>query len=458
MTRREIAVVTGALVLALGLSAVLFVGTMASEPASASAIAPRPRIFFDLRNTPPPATRSIADIQERVGPFAAIVPLQRNMTDSARDAAGFLLILIVTATTLLVAHERVVSAYRASLGGWRTQLRVLLTGFAVLGLGLSATALAWVVFLGYVATTARGAPFGVPAALQIGMAAFGVIVVFLIAVLAIGFAATSWRLGDALRRDAPLYPLADPRARRARARAGHRVRARSRRDGAAHQPNGRDHRMNLGTLTATWPGRIVALVVAATVIGGATMVIRGNGAAPKVDLRTTTVTRGSVTQTVSVSGSVNAFGQARLSFKTGGKLDKVYVVVGQPVTAGQPLAKLDTTDLETALATAQQNLASAQANYQKQVLSAADTQQSLADAQRSGATNVANAQTSLSKLRTNYATAKTNFGTYSVGATLLYILWQIPALGALALALVIAYALGAVVTARLISPTGGTTA
>lgn len=202
MTRREIAIVFFALVMALGLSAVLFVGTMATEPASASQgdRAPRPRIFFDLRNTPPPATRSIADVQERVGPFAAIVPLQRNMTDSARDAAGFLLILIVTATTLLVAHERVVSAYRASLGGWRTQVRVLLTGFAVLGLGLSATALAWVVFLGYVATSARGAPFGVPAALQVGMAAFGVILVFLVAVLAIGFAATSWRLGDALFR------------------------------------------------------------------------------------------------------------------------------------------------------------------------------------------------------------------------------------------------------------------
>jgi hypothetical protein len=214
MTRREVAVVFFALVVALGLSAVLFVGTMASEPASSSADdrPPRPRIFFDLRNTPPPATRSIADVQQRVGPLAAIVPLQRNMSDSARDAAGFLLILIITATTLLMAHERVVSAYRASLGGWRTQLRVLLTGFAVLGLGLSATALAWVVFLGYVATTARGAPFGVPAALQVGMAAFGVILVFLVLVLAIGFAATSWRLGDALFRSRVLarYQTAVP--------------------------------------------------------------------------------------------------------------------------------------------------------------------------------------------------------------------------------------------------------
>ena len=199
MTRRDLAVVIAALVIALGASALLFVGTMASEPAADAATA-RPRIFFDARNTPPPATRTIADVQQRVGPLAPIVPLQRNMSDTARDAAGFLLIIVITAATLLVAHERVVAAYRASLGGWRTQLRVVLTGLAVLGLGLSATALAWVVYLGYVATTARATPFAVPVALQIGLSAFAVIAIVLIAVLAIGFAAASWRLGDQLFR------------------------------------------------------------------------------------------------------------------------------------------------------------------------------------------------------------------------------------------------------------------
>jgi len=200
MSRRDTVLVLGALVLALGLSAVLYVGTMAAEPMSAANVAPaRPRVFFDSRGELPPA-RTVADVQDRVGPFAAIVPLQRNMSDNARDAAGFLLVILVTATTLVVANARVVSAYRASLGGWRTQLRVLLTGVAVLGLGFSATALAWVVYLGYVATNARGAPFGVPVALQLGLAAFGVIVVVMLAILAVGFSATAWRLGDTLLR------------------------------------------------------------------------------------------------------------------------------------------------------------------------------------------------------------------------------------------------------------------
>jgi len=163
------------------------------------------------------------------------------------------------------------------------------------------------------------------------------------------------------------------------------------------------------TLMATWPGRFVALVVVGALVGGATLIARGNSPAPAATLRTTTVTRGSVTQTVSVSGSVNAFGQARLAFKTGGKLDKVYVVTGQTVSAGQPLAKLDTTDLETALATAQQNLANAQASYQKQVLQASDTQKSLDDTQRQNATDIANAQQSLNKIKTNYASAKFNY-------------------------------------------------
>ena len=199
MTRQDTLVVLGAAVVAIAASVMLYVGTMASEPAAtANASAARPRIFFGLQQTLPPSTRTLAEVQDRVGPLAAVVPLQRGLSDNARDAAGFLLVLIVTATTLTVAHGRVVSAYRASLGGWSAQLRVLLTGFAVLGLGISATALAWVVYLGYVATAARGAPFGVPAALQLGLAAFGVILVFLLAVLAIGFAATSWRLGDAI--------------------------------------------------------------------------------------------------------------------------------------------------------------------------------------------------------------------------------------------------------------------
>ena len=129
---------------------------------------------------------------------------RQSRSRAARDAAAFLLVVLITASTLLLAHGQVVAAYRATLGGWRTHLRVLLSGLAVLGLGASGGALAWVVYLGFVATAARTAPFGVPAALQIGLTVFGVLVVLALIILAIGFSAAAWRLGDALFRSRAL--------------------------------------------------------------------------------------------------------------------------------------------------------------------------------------------------------------------------------------------------------------
>jgi RND family efflux transporter MFP subunit len=169
-------------------------------------------------------------------------------------------------------------------------------------------------------------------------------------------------------------------------------------------------------LLGTWPGRVGVLVLVGAVGGGGVLYARGNTAAPKGELRTAAVARGSVSQTVSVSGSVSALGQARLAFKTGGKLSQVYVTTGQAVTAGQPLAKLDAADLETALATAQQSLANAQAGYQKQLLAASDTQRSLEDTQKSTANDIATAQSTYNKLKSNYAAAKTNFGSFTTTA------------------------------------------
>ena len=175
--------------------------------------------------------------------------------------------------------------------------------------------------------------------------------------------------------------------------------------------------MNPIGLLATWPGRIGALVLVGAIAGGAVFVARGNTAAPGTAVRTATVARGSVSQTVSVSGSISALGQARLAFKSGGKVAQVYVSTGQAVTLGQPLAKLDTTDLEAALATAQQNLANAQASYQKQLLSAQDTQKSLDQARQTAANDLAAAQATVTKLKSAYASAKTNFGSFTDAAT-----------------------------------------
>src|SRR2546423_9203186 len=88
------------------------------------------RIFFDARSSPPPA-RTVIDTQRDLpGALQPIVPVQRGLTDTARDAAGYLLILLATSGALVLARDQVVSTYRASFGGWRAPLPVLLSRLA----------------------------------------------------------------------------------------------------------------------------------------------------------------------------------------------------------------------------------------------------------------------------------------------------------------------------------------
>jgi HlyD family secretion protein len=162
-----------------------------------------------------------------------------------------------------------------------------------------------------------------------------------------------------------------------------------------------------GILT-TWPGRVFAVALVGLVAGGAVFVSRANAPAAKTELRTQAVTKGSVIQSIAVSGSVAAMNQTKLSFRTAGKIAAVYVSVGQQVTAGQPLAKLDTTDLEAALAQAQANLVTAQNNYNRTASTTGDAQKALNQARQQAAQDLATAQGALNKITSNYAAAKNN--------------------------------------------------
>jgi hypothetical protein len=194
MKQRDTLIVLGAVMLAVGISAILLASSLAT------AGSPGRRIFFDARSSPPPA-RTVTEVQRGLPEaLRPILPVQRGVTDIARDAAAYLLTLLATSAALVLAREQVVTTYRASLGGWRSQLRVLLTGLAVIGVGASAAALAWIVFLGSVATLRSAGLVGVPAALQMGLAAFSVVLVVAGIAALVGFAAASWRLGDALFR------------------------------------------------------------------------------------------------------------------------------------------------------------------------------------------------------------------------------------------------------------------
>jgi hypothetical protein len=195
LSGRDTVFALGAIVVAIAIATVLLVGSMAAgadEPG-------RARFFFvnfggrvvqPIRNTV-----ASGDVPT---PLRAVVPFQRGVSDTARDAAGYLLVVIGVSAVLVLGREPVLGAYRAARGGWRTQLRVLGTGVAVLLLFASAIFLGGVVLLGALAVGFRDAPSGIQFGLQVGLMTMAVFAAALLLVALVGFAAASWRLGDAI--------------------------------------------------------------------------------------------------------------------------------------------------------------------------------------------------------------------------------------------------------------------
>ena len=183
-------------------------------------------------------------------------------------------------------------------------------------------------------------------------------------------------------------------------------------------------------LVGTWPGRVLIGALVAVLIGTPVLIGRITAAPAAAETRTAPVTRGSVTQSVAVSGSVNAGGSIRLNFQASGRVAEILVKVGDPVTAGQVLARLDTTNLESALAQAQANLASAQARYDQTAagtaaedvasarLNVENAQRSLETARRTADNDVATAKQNLAKLTGTYTTARANFSSLATRARL----------------------------------------
>ena len=205
------------------------------------------------------------------------------------------------------------------------------------------------------------------------------------------------------------------------------------------------------SLISTWTGKAIVGVIAIAAVGGLVVAPRLTASAPPPAVRTATVARGNVTQTVAVSGSLNAFAVYKMSFKvSGAKLADVPAKVGQAVSIGTVLGRLDTTDFENAVRQATVNLTSAQARYDQTVagatpedvaiarnqvetaqktydLSQKSTQNDLASAQQSldnakrtldqmkqsTANDLASAQQTFERVKTSYSSARSTFGALS---------------------------------------------
>lgn len=182
-----------------------------------------------------------------------------------------------------------------------------------------------------------------------------------------------------------------------------------------------------GTMFGGRRGRLLAGAVVLLVVAGA-VVSRGASSGPApVAPRTAPAARGTVIQTVAVSGAVNPAGQIRLNFKAGGRLSEVLVRIGDQVTAGQVMARLDTTDLDIALRQAQASLMSTQAKYDQTVAGVspedvAVAKQSVDNAKRSldqtrqtTANDLTVAQQSFDKLRSGYVAGQNGFSLLTSG-------------------------------------------
>jgi multidrug efflux pump subunit AcrA (membrane-fusion protein) len=122
-----------------------------------------------------------------------------------------------------------------------------------------------------------------------------------------------------------------------------------------------------------------------------------------------TVTTGTISQTVSATGTIEPATQANLDFAVSGTVNGVDVSTGQAVAAGQTLATVDPTTLNASLAQAQAALANDQAQLATdQGASAAATQLALDEANIASAQNqVTSAQTAVSEATLVTTTAGT---------------------------------------------------
>jgi macrolide-specific efflux system membrane fusion protein len=180
-------------------------------------------------------------------------------------------------------------------------------------------------------------------------------------------------------------------------------------------------------LITSWTGKAIIGVVAIAVVGATVIAPRFAAGPPPPQVRTATVSRGNVIQAVSVSGSLNAAAIWKVPFKVTGRVMEVPVKVGQAVTAGQVLGRLDPADLQNAMKQAEVNLLSAQARYEQTLAGATaddialsknsvdSAQKSYENAQKNAQTDVDTAQQSLTKVKTSFQTAKTNFSTLTQG-------------------------------------------
>ncbi|WP_173056903.1 efflux RND transporter periplasmic adaptor subunit [Phytohabitans houttuyneae] len=139
----------------------------------------------------------------------------------------------------------------------------------------------------------------------------------------------------------------------------------------------------LGLSPALLVNVALALVLAAAATWAYTSFARAEAAETGTgDSRTVPVAQGTVTATVSASGTVQSASTASASFDTSGTVTEIHVQVGDKVTKGQVLAKVDGTAAQRQLDAAEANLDAAQAALDRAEDADSDTAEAEAEVEQ----------------------------------------------------------------------------
>ena len=174
----------------------------------------------------------------------------------------------------------------------------------------------------------------------------------------------------------------------------------------------------MNALRVSFPILVAAALAAAC--GSAQASPAPSAAAQSSSMRTADVARGTISQTVRLSGSVRSAAQYRLGFKLPGRLAERAVAPGDRVEAGQLLARLESADLQAAVVAAQarydQVLAGATPEDVASARLAVDTAQRTMDTtQRTTANDLTAAKDALTQLLAHYSAAKASLQTLASG-------------------------------------------
>ena len=91
---------------------------------------------------------------------------------------------------------------------------------------------------------------------------------------------------------------------------------------------------------------LIPLVVLATAAGAYAIYHQRSGKAPVAKYRTETIDKGTVSETVTATGTISAVTTVQVGSQVSGIIAKIYVDFNSPVTKGQLLSELDPTPLQ----------------------------------------------------------------------------------------------------------------